>query len=85
MKRWVDSRLYQQLIGIINEGNADPHGIPTGVLTAVGAYNEISDEKRLVDFTMIIAAFEAAGMYAEHYLQRVYLNFLEALGFMRSR
>ncbi|MHB8834323.1 MAG: ATP-dependent helicase [Candidatus Methylomirabilia bacterium] len=55
LKRWVDSRLYQQLIGIINEGNADPRSIPAGVQAAVGAYNEIIDEKRFLDFTMIIA------------------------------
>lgn len=55
LKRWVDSRLYQQLIGIINEGNSDPRGIPAGVLTGIGAYNELIDEKRFLDFTMIIA------------------------------
>jgi DNA helicase-2/ATP-dependent DNA helicase PcrA len=55
LARWKDSRLYQQLLGILNEGNVDWGKVPVAVREAVGMYQELRDSKRYLDYSMIIA------------------------------
>jgi DNA helicase II / ATP-dependent DNA helicase PcrA len=55
LKRWRDSSLYQQLVGILGEGNVDSSKINPTVLAAVGKYYELCDTHRYLDYTMIIA------------------------------
>jgi len=55
LKRWKDSRLYQQLVGILGEGNVDLSKIDPAVVTAVEKYYELCETHRYLDYTMIIA------------------------------
>lgn len=55
LQRWVDSPLYQQLLGIYGEGNVDARKVPPGVETAVEQYQQLRDSKKYLDYTMIIA------------------------------
>lgn len=55
LKRWKDSRLYQQLLGIYGEGNVNLKKVPAGVRLAVQQYCELLKEKKYLDYTMIIA------------------------------
>lgn len=56
LQRWVDSRLYQQLLGIYGEGNVDARKVPAGVKAAVEQYYQLLESKKYLDYTMIIAA-----------------------------
>ncbi|MCI0691781.1 ATP-dependent helicase [candidate division KSB1 bacterium] len=55
LERWKDSKLYQQLIGIIGEGSIDLNKIPVGVTAAVQKYHKLLDEQNYLDYTTIIA------------------------------
>jgi len=55
LKRWADSRLYQQVLSIMGEGDLDPHRVPPAIHAAVNKYYELLDSKRYLDYTMIIA------------------------------
>lgn len=55
LQRWVDSRLYQQLLGIYGEGNIDARKVPLGVKAAVEQYHQLRESKKYLDYTMIIA------------------------------
>lgn len=54
LRRWQDSRLYQQLISILREGEVDHNQIPSTVLDAVAQYHKLLHEHRYLDYTMII-------------------------------
>jgi hypothetical protein len=55
LERWKDSKLYQQLIGIIGEGSVDLNKVPAGVTAAVQKYHALLEEQRYLDYTTIIA------------------------------
>ncbi|MDZ7289680.1 MAG: ATP-dependent helicase [candidate division KSB1 bacterium] len=55
LERWKDSKLYQQLIGIIGEGSVDLRRVPAGVKAAVQKYRKLLEEQRYLDYTTIIA------------------------------
>lgn len=55
LERWKDSRLYQQLLGIYGEGNVTLKKVPAEVKSAVQQYYELLEDKKYLDFTMIIA------------------------------
>ncbi len=54
LKRWLDSRLYQQLIGIMSEGSVDPALVPDAVHQSIASYHSLLHEHRWLDFSMII-------------------------------
>ncbi len=55
LKRWIDSRLYQQLLGILGEGDVDRSRVPEEVLAAVEKYHRLRASKRYFDFTSIVS------------------------------
>lgn len=55
LRRWVDSALYQQLLGIYGEGNVELRKVPPGVRIAVEQYQQLRDSRKHLDYTMIIA------------------------------
>lgn len=54
LERWKDSKLYQQLIGILTEGSVDPAKVPDQVHASLAAYRELLHAHRLLDFSTII-------------------------------
>ncbi len=55
LRRWQDSRLYQQLIAVLGEGNVNPRKVPAGVKKALKSYHRLLDDNRYLDYTQIIA------------------------------
>lgn len=55
LERWKDSKLYQQLIGIITEGAVDLKKIPKGIKAALAEYDNLLEEKKYFDYSKIIA------------------------------
>src|SRR5437773_4521662 len=55
LQRWKDSRLYQQLLGILKEGNVDLKKVSRIVKEAVQQYYDLLESKKYLDYTMIIA------------------------------
>ena len=51
LQRWTDSRLYQSLLGILQEGEVRPRSIPPQVLEAAKKYSALLDEKRYLDYS----------------------------------
>jgi DNA helicase-2/ATP-dependent DNA helicase PcrA len=56
LRRWQDSRLYQQLLGICAEADVDEAQIPQEVQAAMDSYHELIDEKNYLDYTTILTA-----------------------------
>jgi len=55
LERWKDSTLYQMLLSILGEGIVDRTKIAPAVLEAVGAYHDLRDRLRYLDYTTMIA------------------------------
>jgi len=55
LQRWKDSRLYQQLLSLLAEGDVDLAKIPSAVLDARRQYLDLCESKRYLDYSMIIA------------------------------
>ena len=55
LERWKDSPLYQQIIGVCGEGNVDMEKVPAGVKATIKQYYDLLEEKKFLDYTMIIA------------------------------
>lgn len=55
LRRWLDSRLYQQLISILGEAEVDLTKIPPGVKSALEKYEGSMEEKGYLDYTAVIA------------------------------
>lgn len=64
LSRWVDSRLYQQLLSILAEGDIVRRQVPRGVKNAVKKYNRLLEEKKLLDYTSILS--EAVAQVQKH-------------------
>jgi DNA helicase-2/ATP-dependent DNA helicase PcrA len=56
LRRWKDSALYQQILGVLAEGDVDPNQVPKAVLEAVEKYRKLCDEHRYLDYTTIMGA-----------------------------
>ena len=54
LRRWVDSRLFQQLISILSEAEVDNTQIPQQVLDSINMYHELADNHRYLDYTSIL-------------------------------
>ncbi len=55
LERWKDSALYQMLLSVLGEGIVDQGQVAPSVLEAVGAYHELRDSLRYLDYTTMIA------------------------------
>lgn len=55
LRRWQDSKLYQQILSICAEADVDESQIPAGVAVCLGQYRQLADENRYLDYTTIIA------------------------------
>lgn len=51
LARWVDSRLYQTLLSVLEEGGVEGRYVPTGVADAAGKYRQLLDRKRYLDYS----------------------------------
>ncbi len=54
LRRWHDSKLYQQLLSICSEADIEWSHIPEEVKKCLQMYRELADEKRYLDYTTII-------------------------------
>lgn len=57
LRRWIDSKLYQQLLSIRLEAELDEAQIPAEVDVALEQYRQLADNNRYLDYTTIL--FEA--------------------------
>lgn len=51
LSRWVDSRLYQTLLGVLDEGGVKDQYIPARVRDSASKYHDLLDEKRYLDYS----------------------------------
>ncbi len=51
LTRWVDSRLYQTLLGVLEEGGGRPGDIPAEIADATGKYHALLDELKYLDYS----------------------------------
>lgn len=51
LQRWVDSRLYQTLLSVIQEGGVKPRAISKDVLEATNKYSELLSDKKYLDYS----------------------------------
>jgi DNA helicase-2/ATP-dependent DNA helicase PcrA len=56
LRRWKDSALYQQVLGVLAEGDVDLKQVPKAVLEAAEYYLKLCDEHRYLDYTTIMGA-----------------------------
>lgn len=54
LRRWQDSKLYQQVLSICAESDIDQGQIPAGVTESMEQYRQLIDEHRYLDYTTII-------------------------------
>lgn len=55
LTRWADSRLYQTLLSVMEEGGIRDQNIPPGVSNAAAKYRKLLDEKRYLDYSGMIS------------------------------
>ena len=55
LKRWVDSRLYQILLGVLEEGGVKFRLIPVAVREAAKQYRLLLDDKKYLDYSGMLA------------------------------
>ena len=55
LTRWVDSRLYQALLSVLDEGGVKGRLIPAGVREAAAKYRELLDEKKYLDYSGMLS------------------------------
>ena len=59
LTRWVDSRLYQTLLGVLEEGGVNRRAIPKAVRDGADKYRELLQDKKYLDYSgMLRAAVE---------------------------
>jgi DNA helicase-2/ATP-dependent DNA helicase PcrA len=54
LRRWQDSKLYQQLLSIYSEANVDKDQVPNRVKNSLAMYRELADGNRYLDYTTIL-------------------------------
>jgi DNA helicase-2/ATP-dependent DNA helicase PcrA len=60
LRRWQDSKLYQQLLGICAESDVNRHQIPAAVFNSIQMYRQLADNSHYLDYTTILTeALEA--------------------------
>lgn len=65
LRRWQDSKLYQQVMSICAEANVNTEQIPTGVMENIQLYRQLVDQNRYLDYTTIIV--EALDAIRSHF------------------
>ena len=55
LKRWVDSRLYQTLLGVLEEGGVRLRLVPVAVRKAAKQYRLLLDDKKYLDYSGMLA------------------------------
>jgi DNA helicase-2/ATP-dependent DNA helicase PcrA len=55
LERWKDSRLYQQLLSLLGEGQVDLGQVPAPVLHAVEQYHALMHAQGAFDYTMVLS------------------------------
>ena len=66
LRRWMDSKLYQQLLSIRSEADLDEDQISTEVNAALERYRQLADGSRYLDYTTILTeALEALRTHEE--------------------
>lgn len=55
LSRWVDSRLYQALLSVLDEGGVKARNIPAGVREAATKYQQLLDDKRYLDYSGMLS------------------------------
>jgi len=55
LRRWIDSKLYQQLLSIRSEADLDESQIPAEVDAALELYRQLADNSRYLDYTTILS------------------------------
>jgi DNA helicase-2/ATP-dependent DNA helicase PcrA len=55
LRRYVDTRLYQELLSILAEGDVTESRVPSAVLDAANNYHELCARKRFLDYTTIMS------------------------------
>jgi DNA helicase-2/ATP-dependent DNA helicase PcrA len=55
LERWKDSRLYQQFLGVLGEGDIDRARVPKAAWEAYAKYQSVREEHSYLDYTMMIA------------------------------
>lgn len=55
LERWKDSRLYQQMLGVLDESNINLRRVPKAVKESAKKYSDLLHEKKRLDYTMIMA------------------------------
>lgn len=66
LRRWVDSKLYQQLLSVYKEADIDMNQVPQGVHQSIEKYRQLADDKHYLDYTTIISeALEAMRSHPE--------------------
>jgi DNA helicase-2/ATP-dependent DNA helicase PcrA len=55
LARWVDSRLYQALLSVLDEGGVKGRLVPAGVRDAAAKYRQLLDEKKYVDYSGMLS------------------------------
>jgi DNA helicase-2/ATP-dependent DNA helicase PcrA len=56
LRRYVDSRLYMQVLGILREDDADESLLPAGLITARDGYRRLLHEHNYFDYGELVAA-----------------------------
>jgi DNA helicase-2/ATP-dependent DNA helicase PcrA len=51
LTRWTDSRLYQSLLSVLDEGGVKIKTVPVAVLAAADKYRDLIDEKKYLDYS----------------------------------
>jgi len=54
LRRWTDSKLYQQLLSIRSEAELDEEHIPTRIDAALDQYRQLADDSCYLDYTTIL-------------------------------
>jgi DNA helicase-2/ATP-dependent DNA helicase PcrA len=54
LRRYLDSALYQQILGILGEGDVDARQVPIGVLAAADKYWLLCDEHKHLDYSNML-------------------------------
>lgn len=55
LERWKDSRLYQQFLGVLGEGDVHQERVPEAAWQAYAKYQTVREEHGYLDYTMMIA------------------------------
>jgi DNA helicase-2/ATP-dependent DNA helicase PcrA len=55
LQRWKHSRLYSQVLSILEEGNVDHHQIPPAVEIAARQYHQLRDKYGYLDYTTMVS------------------------------